>query len=261
MPTLVYRKGGRPNAFVFGVHDTPVMIGRGLDCTIVVDDGDVSRKHAEIFSKDDGVTWRVRDLTSANGSYINGERIEDAEIRDGDTLRLGTLHFEFRGGPDSTRVPMPRNTATFRNERSTPIRSLHAVGEHFRVHEGTPAPLVSSQDGPNGNTAALYRRVRELERRNQRYAWENRRLRETLSRIVEHTDIDEMLNGDTRSATDIEKLREQLRHSVSKLHSSAITMIADVVQSERRKKPLLDRVTHMVTRTKERQRATTDDED
>src|SRR5699024_9293573 len=122
--------------------------------------------------------WYVRDLKSANGSYINGDVIEEAEISDGDTLRLGTVNFEFRGGPDLSRVALPRSSASYRNERSTPIRSTHAVGEHFRVHEGTPAPLISSNDSAGGNTAALYRRVRELERRNQRYAWENRRLRE-----------------------------------------------------------------------------------
>jgi membrane-bound lytic murein transglycosylase D len=51
----------------------------------------VSRFHAEVLPE--GVRWVVRDLRSTNGLFQNGERIENAELRDGDSLQLG------RGGP------------------------------------------------------------------------------------------------------------------------------------------------------------------
>ena len=56
----------------------------------------VSRKHAQIIC-DDGV-WKLRDLGSSNGSFIlreDFEKIEEAEIVDGDTIAFGNARFKF----------------------------------------------------------------------------------------------------------------------------------------------------------------------
>jgi|SRR5690625_480690 len=262
MPTLVYRKGGRPNAYVFAAHDAPVLIGRGLDCTIIVDDGDVSRKHAEIFTQDGGVTWFVRDLGSANGTFLNGSRIDEAEIVDTDTLRCGRLHFEFRRGPETSRISLSREGVAFRHGRSTPVRNSHAVGEHFRVHEATPAPNAITQESRKiGNNSALLQRVRELEQQLQATERENTRLRQVIDQLVDPDEID--LNAYVEQPTDdsAETIREHLIQSVTNLQNSALSAVAELIQAERRKNPLFDRVSHIVTRSKERQRVQQNDDE
>src|SRR5437016_8135612 len=71
----------------FPMRSITVVIGRSDACEISVKDSSMSGKHAEI-SKINGEI-RVKDLGSANGIWLNGERVEDVELFDGDVLRLG----------------------------------------------------------------------------------------------------------------------------------------------------------------------------
>jgi len=75
-----------------------VTIGRSDQCDIAVKDSSMSGKHAEI-SKINGEI-RVKDLGSANGIWLNGERVEDVELYDGDVLRLGqtSIRIDVVGG-------------------------------------------------------------------------------------------------------------------------------------------------------------------
>ncbi|HYV37887.1 MAG TPA: FHA domain-containing protein, partial [Gemmataceae bacterium] len=53
---------------------------------------DVSRRHCRfVFS--DG-SWRVFDLNSLNGVFVNGERLQEATVFHGDRIRIGSLTFE-----------------------------------------------------------------------------------------------------------------------------------------------------------------------
>ena len=67
------------------------VIGRGSDCDLTIDDATLSRRHAEL-SIDHG-RLRVRDLGSANGTSVNGERITERELNHGDELRFGAKAF------------------------------------------------------------------------------------------------------------------------------------------------------------------------
>ncbi|HEY8711858.1 MAG TPA: FHA domain-containing protein, partial [Thermoanaerobaculia bacterium] len=51
-----------------------VSIGRASECTIPIRDRYLSRKHAEIIAV--GNNWVLKDLGSANGTYLNGARVE-----------------------------------------------------------------------------------------------------------------------------------------------------------------------------------------
>lgn len=65
-----------------------LLVGRGSECEIVVDDALVSRMHARIEINPEGV-W-VEDLYSTNGVYLNGERILKAQlVHSGDRLFIG----------------------------------------------------------------------------------------------------------------------------------------------------------------------------
>jgi len=71
-----------------------VTLGRGLENTIVFEDRRVSRLHAVLVST--GGNWSVRDEGSTNGVFVNGRRVTQHALRNGDQLSLGGLEMLFR---------------------------------------------------------------------------------------------------------------------------------------------------------------------
>ncbi len=67
--------------------DADYVIGRSNNCSLVLNDGKVSRLHCRIESH--GEEFVLTDLNSANGTIVNGERVSQASLRLGDYLRLG----------------------------------------------------------------------------------------------------------------------------------------------------------------------------
>jgi len=68
-------------------------IGRSHDCGIVLDDPNVSRRHAELRPEGEG--WAVADLGSTNGITVNGSRVERAVLQPGDEIALGRSRLTF----------------------------------------------------------------------------------------------------------------------------------------------------------------------
>lgn len=90
--TLTWSGGSLP------IGDAPLVIGRSRDCEVVVADGNVSRRHAEVARAPEGFV--VRDLESTNGTLVNGRRIRRAVVGAGDDITVGTttLRIERRSG-------------------------------------------------------------------------------------------------------------------------------------------------------------------
>jgi len=71
-----------------------VVIGRSREADVVLEDPNVSRRHAEL--RPSGGSWIVRDLGSTNGVKVNGRRIQGPQsLRAGDTIELGTARVTF----------------------------------------------------------------------------------------------------------------------------------------------------------------------
>jgi ABC-type multidrug transport system ATPase subunit/pSer/pThr/pTyr-binding forkhead associated (FHA) protein len=66
----------------------PVLIGRELGCQVRVHSPLVSRRHAEVSWSPDG--WKIRDLGSRNGTYVDGHRVEVVTVRPGTRVRIGS---------------------------------------------------------------------------------------------------------------------------------------------------------------------------
>jgi pSer/pThr/pTyr-binding forkhead associated (FHA) protein len=89
---LVVKRG--PNAGSRFVLDTQMTtVGRHPESDIFLDDVTVSRRHAEITGRSG--EFVVRDVGSLNGTYLNRQRIEEAELRNGDELQIGKFRLVF----------------------------------------------------------------------------------------------------------------------------------------------------------------------
>ena len=69
------------------------VLGRSRECDVVLDDPNVSRRHAEV--RFDGAAWSVSDLGSTNGVRVNGRRVDHAELDPGDRITLGVTELTF----------------------------------------------------------------------------------------------------------------------------------------------------------------------
>ncbi len=76
--------------------DGALVVGRASGCDVVVDDPNVSRRHAEI-RREDGAYWIV-DLGSTNGVTVNGKRVERARLTPEDHILIGTTEVRFESG-------------------------------------------------------------------------------------------------------------------------------------------------------------------
>ncbi|MBM3703209.1 MAG: FHA domain-containing protein [Actinobacteria bacterium] len=77
----------------FLINKSKLTIGRNPESDIFLDDITVSRKHAVL--KKVGKDFRIKDSGSLNGSYINGEIVENATLKDGDRIQIGKYIFLF----------------------------------------------------------------------------------------------------------------------------------------------------------------------
>ena len=69
-------------------------LGLSRVCDCVVDDQNVSRRHAELRRNSSG-DWQVVDLGSTNGVKVNGRRVDTSRLAPGDDVNLGTVSFTF----------------------------------------------------------------------------------------------------------------------------------------------------------------------
>ena len=71
-----------------------VEVGRAVDCQIsLAHDRRVSRQHARL--ERDREEWFILDLDSANGTFVNDQKVRQTKLQVGDRIRLGDTQFEF----------------------------------------------------------------------------------------------------------------------------------------------------------------------
>ncbi len=78
-----------------GLEQPPVVLGRSNDCDIVIPGTHLSRRHAEISLNESGL--QIRDLESANGTFVNDRKIKGSRLKPGDRLRLDVYSFKVFG--------------------------------------------------------------------------------------------------------------------------------------------------------------------
>ncbi|WP_220815010.1 FHA domain-containing protein [Pseudomonas paralcaligenes] len=132
--------------------------GRSVKCELCFSDAQLSRRHCEFFLRDDGL--EVKDLASANGLTVNGEKTSGAVLEPGDQVRMGSVvllvigprvearEAEEEVGEDATVFvravdlprPMPRSTP--RSAQGT-VNPLHAAARA----QAAPPPVAAKSGG------------------------------------------------------------------------------------------------------------------
>ncbi len=97
-----------PSGAPIEINKDRTLVGRDPSADVVLNDPSVSRRHAVIEWRAQG--WVVVDQRSANGTWINGHRMDEALLQGGEELRLGAVAFEVgvvQGGraPEARRKP------------------------------------------------------------------------------------------------------------------------------------------------------------
>jgi hypothetical protein len=77
----------------FALSGNTMVVGRSPDCAVRLDESSVSSEHARLVRDDEG--WRVINLLSTNGTFVNDKKISNAAINDGDHIRFGAAEFSF----------------------------------------------------------------------------------------------------------------------------------------------------------------------
>ncbi len=84
---------GYAEGMEYPIDKTRAVIGRDRDTQIALKDPLVSRQHAAILFQDG--RFLLKDLDSTNGTQINGASIKEADLRHGDTFRVGDTVLQF----------------------------------------------------------------------------------------------------------------------------------------------------------------------
>jgi Nif-specific regulatory protein len=101
------------------------LIGRGTDCHISLPDPLCSRVHAKLTCTSDG--WVIRDADSRNGTLVNGQKIDEAMVIDGNTVRVGSHEFEFHETeePPTAKGDDPQQKQTIVQDMPIAVQETH----------------------------------------------------------------------------------------------------------------------------------------
>ncbi len=110
--------------------DGPLTFGRGAGADIVVNDGSMSRNHARILVEGDG--WAIEDLGARNGTYVNGERVQERRaIAAGDVIKMGATLVRVSGPagePDDALGSSDLASSIFRSATEITDGTIPGVG-------------------------------------------------------------------------------------------------------------------------------------
>ena len=90
---LVIRIGGGRAGEQFPIASDRMAIGRAPNADVFLDDITVSREHAVLDRRDDGL--HLSDAGSLNGTYVNRQRIESVRLADGDEVQIGKYRLTY----------------------------------------------------------------------------------------------------------------------------------------------------------------------
>lgn len=192
--------------FAFDGHDT-FLVGRVDDAHLQLsyDDPYFSRRH--FMLEINPPRCQLLDLRSRNGVYLNGQKVESAEVRDGDIIKAGHTHFLLRLAHIEVGKPL-----TLDIHRTLPAPSPEVTAPPSPAVTTSPASMPTSVDALGNSIIQGYEIVRELGRGGMGVVHEVIRLsdrkRIALKMIIPNAGVSEkQIDRFIREAKILEKLR------------------------------------------------------
>lgn len=123
------------------------VIGRSSECDIVLSAAHLSRRHARL-QVIDGLLF-VKDLGSANGTFLNGKQVVEARLKRGDELRLDTLSFGVIGPADDlTKTTVRTRSASRPTSEAKPVPRASIPVTSAKSPLKKPVQLTSKKPQP-----------------------------------------------------------------------------------------------------------------
>ena len=156
---------GEQRAFALSTERST--IGRSSDCDLHLDANGVSRHHACLYNTDG--TWRIQDLSSANGTLVNGRPIDDHALAPGDAISIGDVNLVFESESEEPAVPVAEfatdePTATVTEETAPAPVAVATVAAPLNV-PSTPEPVAVSREVHADEVQAIVQRMAENTKR------------------------------------------------------------------------------------------------
>lgn len=131
----------------FTLAKAPVVIGRHPDCEIHIDDGSVSRRHAQVVYQDG--TYFVEDLDSRNGTFLNDQQIyQPTKLYDDSVIRVCDISLVFRTSEMAGGTVRPR--PTLNKDRS----ATQVTSSVFLEDDDSGSQIMSRLDVPSHHSGA-----------------------------------------------------------------------------------------------------------
>jgi len=127
---------GRKTMQVFDFEQPIIVVGRGEDTDILIDNPSMSRRHAQF--RQEGAGWVVEDMGSSNGTFLNGERIEGAHpVEIGTEVAFGKFSIIFgKAVGDQPAAAPAAPGAAFDRAPAAPTMPAAVEGTmHIKGHE------------------------------------------------------------------------------------------------------------------------------
>lgn len=143
---------------------TPFTIGRALESDLALMDHLVSRKHAQIVRGEDG-RWRIEDLASSNGIYVNDEKVPQALLAPNDLVRIGSSVMTYTAdeSPSAPRISRSRPIAGAIEVTLAPLAADGldpALSVVKSVSELRPDYAITAERAPAAGLLKLFRERR-----------------------------------------------------------------------------------------------------
>lgn len=122
------------------------LIGRQTGCHVRIPAAEISRQHCEVLLR--GETITLRDLGSANGTYVNGEKVDQRVLHAGDMVTIGSVNLLLRIDGKPSRID-PKYT------KASASRANAASGSRISPAAGRPGPAQPPKSGKAGGKQSV----------------------------------------------------------------------------------------------------------
>lgn len=126
----------------FPVYEEGTILGRGKTCDVTIPGTHLSRSHAQLLVQ--GNQLLVKDLASANGTFINDERINDAIIaKPGDILRIDVYTFRIAGPQSATDEQKPALRPSITETAAQSLETIRKIKQQDRERDYTQTEWIT----------------------------------------------------------------------------------------------------------------------